>query len=74
MARQMVYGNDDSAYIDHRGMVHETQKGSSDEGAILFVIKGEKVWIPKKLIKDHDDKVVIVQKWWAEKNGLESDW
>jgi len=42
MARQMVYGNDDNAYIDHSGMVHETQKGSSDEGGDTFRHQGRK--------------------------------
>ena len=33
------------------------KRAQAMRGAILFVIKGEKVWIPKKLIKDHDDKL-----------------
>ena len=74
MARKMVYGNDDNAYINHDGVVHETQPGTKDEGAILFRINGDQVWIPKKLIDDYDEDVVVVKKWWADKEGIGSDW
>lgn len=68
MTTRMVYGDDDNIYIDHEGMVRKTDK------AVLYKIHGETVWIPKSVIDDYNDEVVAVKKWWASKNGLESDW
>jgi len=71
---RFVYGNDDNVYIDHDGIKFETKKGVDDEGAILFSIKGQDVWIPKKLIEDYNDDLVAVKRWWADKNGFKGDW
>jgi len=74
MPYRTVYGDDGGIYINHDGVVHETKKGSKDDGAVLFSIKGENKWIPKSQISDYNNEIVAVKKWWAEKNGLKSDW
>jgi len=40
--------------------------------AILFEDGTDQFWIPKSLIKDHDedDKIVSIPEWFAEKEGL----
>ena len=63
-----VYGSDDCVYMDHEGLEHESPK------AKLFIIHGEKVWIPKSVIDDDNEELVGVKKWWAEKNNLKGDW
>ena len=63
-----VYGSDDCVYIDHEGIIRETQK------ATLYNIHGEEVWVPKSVIEDENDEIVAVQKWWANNNGIRGDW
>ncbi len=64
-----VYGDgDDCVYIDHEGVEYKS------DGATLFNIHGEKKWIPKSIIVDEGDEVVVVKKWWAKKEGIEGDW
>lgn len=63
-----VYNPDDLTYIDHDGVIHETDK------AKLFSIEGDKVWLPKSKIRDEGDDIVAIPKWLAEKKGLESSW
>ena len=61
-------GGDDSVYINHNGLVRDS--GS----AMLFWIRGKKVWIPSVNITTHDKKIVAIKKWWADKNNLHGDW
>lgn len=64
-----VYGDKgDDVYLEHDGCLRETDK------AKLYSVHGEEIWIPKSVIKDDGDEIVIVAKWFASKNGLESDW
>ena len=74
MAHRMVYGDDDSVYIDHGGIIRETKQGVKGEGAMLISIHGEQKWVPKSLITDYNSEIVAIKRWWAEKNGIRSDW
>lgn len=51
--------------LTHDGIEHETDE------AILFLFDEVSIWIPKSVIKDHDDLVVEVPDWFAEKAELE---
>lgn len=57
--------------IDDVECVKETEK------ALLLVIDGDEVWCPKSVIGDDSDIQgdgdtgrLVVQEWWAEKEGL----
>jgi hypothetical protein len=39
--------------------------------AILFLINGQEIWIPKSVITRQDDGEIFVQTWFARKEGLE---
>lgn len=67
MSKQ-VYGDDSLAYVDHEGIIRETND------AKLFRIHDEEIWLPKSQIKDENDEIVAIPKWLASKKGLESDW
>lgn len=58
--------NDDDAEISYTKIVTETDM------AILFEDGPDQFWIPRSVIKDHDeeDKIVTVAAWFAEKEGL----
>lgn len=58
--------NDDPVEISYTEIVTES------DGAILFADGGDRFWIPKSLIQDHDedDKIVTIPEWFAEKEGL----
>jgi hypothetical protein len=63
------FGEDDGcAYIDHDGIQRKTAK------AALYSIGGEEIWLPLSQIKDSNDEIVVIPKWLAEKNDLDSDW
>jgi hypothetical protein len=55
----------------------ESEKGSSDSGALLCVIEGEEVWIPKSQITEDSEVysmdtegTLVITDWIAEKKGL----
>ena len=60
--------------VNYDKLIAETKKGVKNQGAILFLIEGEEVWIPKsdKVMTAlwREDKQVEVYHWFAEKNGL----
>jgi hypothetical protein len=60
----------DVAYLEHDGIVRETNK------AKLFRIHDATIWIPKRrtVLIDEGDEIIGVAQWWAERCGLESDW
>lgn len=66
--RSVHGGTGDLAYIEHDGVIHET------DDALLYSIGGEKVWIPKSWIKDKNDEIIAIPKKLADEKGLESDW
>lgn len=59
---------DDDVWLDHEGIVRTTEK------AIAFRIHGEVKWIPKSCISDHNEEVVAVKAWFADKEGYKSDY
>ena len=59
---------EDSIYINHNGIVYDTGK------AVLFWIRGKKVWIPSANITTMDKKIVGIKKWYADKNNMKGDW
>lgn len=60
-------GDGDLVGLQHEGrLVHETDR------AILVVCKGEEIWVPKSQIGDADDEALMITKWWAEKEGLDT--
>ncbi len=64
-----VYGDDGGlAYLDHEGVLAETDK------AKLFKIEGEEVWLPKSQIEDEGEEIVAVPKWLADAKNLEGSW
>jgi len=55
--------------------VHYDKKKRETEAAILFVIDGEEIWLPKSQIEyDSQDKVVIVPEWLARKHDLDDSY
>ena len=56
---------DDITRIHVDSFEHETDL------ALLFMIDGDEVWIPKSVVVDWDDDFVDLPTWWAEKEGLE---
>jgi hypothetical protein len=62
--------DDKSVYVSYANIKHQTDL------AILFVINGGEIWLPKSEIQEHDEisKVIIIPKWLAQKNSLKSDW
>ena len=50
--------------INHDGVIHETN------GAKLFQVGDEKVWIPRSQILDEDDDTFSVPQWLAEEKEL----
>ena len=65
-----------SVYMGYDLREHETYPGVPNEGAVLYIVDGQKQWVPKKAIEGEDanDKVVIVADWFARSEGIESDW
>jgi hypothetical protein len=53
------------ADLDYTEIIHET------DGAILFSIDGDEVWIPRSLLElDESTHTVTVPEWFALKEGL----
>lgn len=51
--------------IEYEEQLHET------DDAVLFLIDGDKVWIPKSVIEDDDEMGTIeVATWFCEKEEL----
>lgn len=55
----------------------ESEKGSNDSGALLCLIDGEEIWIPKSQITDDSEVyetgtegTLVVTEWIAEQKGL----
>lgn len=55
----------------------ESEKGSSSDGALLCLIEGEEIWIPKSQITDDSEVykigtegTLVITDWIAEKKGL----
>jgi hypothetical protein len=59
---------DDCVYVRHDGIKNKSTK------AMEFNIKSRGQWIPRSVIVDEGDGVVIVQNWWAKKHGIKGDW
>jgi hypothetical protein len=57
--------DDDMVRIDVDSFETETHR------AVLFKVDGEKLWVPKSVVDDWTDDWVDVQRWWAEKEGLD---
>jgi hypothetical protein len=68
MTTRFVIDSGDSVWLDHEGVIKETDK------AKLYKIHGVKKWIPKCIIVDEGDEQLGVKSWWATENGIESDW
>jgi len=68
MPRQVYGSTDDLAYVDHDGLLRESEK------AKLFSIDNEEIWIPKSQLVDEGDEVIAIPRWLAEEKGLKSDW
>jgi hypothetical protein len=65
VVNRKVYGEHaDEAWLDHDGVVRETDK------AKLFRIGGHDVWLPKSRILDENDELVCVPRWIAGEKGL----
>jgi len=56
--------DDETVEIEIVNKVHET------DHAVLFNIEGDEFWIPKSVIDDMDECMVVVQKWFAKKEGF----
>jgi len=59
----MSYDNE-TVEIEIVNKVRETDQ------AVLFNIEGDEFWIPKSVIDDMDECMVVVQKWFAKKEGF----
>ena len=56
--------NEDYVEWAHDGRVHAT------DDAMLFLSDGEQVWIPRKLILEWDQGMVMIPEWFAVREGL----
>ena len=66
---RQVYGSEDgTVYLDHTGVVHETEK------AILYKTATGDLWVPKSVIEDDGEDIVGVKRWWASANKIKGDW
>jgi hypothetical protein len=68
---------DDGVAFDDVIVKVETQPREPNMGALLVVIDGDEVWVPKSVIHDDsevyqggDTGTLMVKSWWAAKNGL----
>jgi hypothetical protein len=66
--RRHVVGGDDAVWVDHQGVVRESDK------AKLFRVHDKQVWVPKSVIIDEGPEQLGLAKWWAAKQGIEGDW
>jgi hypothetical protein len=62
--------DDVTTYVKFLAKKTETGK------AILFYLNNLKIWIPKSVIVDLNDtdKIIVLQKWFAEKNNIKGDY
>jgi hypothetical protein len=60
-----TYEGDDPVGVEYARIIYVS------EGAVLFEIDGNELWIPLSLIADIDADWVMVALWWAKKNDLE---
>jgi len=58
-------GIEDTVQIDVDRFVAETEK------ALLFEIDDDDFWVPKSVTVTYEDTFVVVDRWWAEKQGYE---
>jgi len=56
--------DEETTVVDVDKFEHETDR------ALLFIVDGENLWVPKSVARDYDDDHVEVALWWAEKKGL----
>lgn len=56
--------DEETTIVDVDKFEHETDR------ALLFIVDGENLWVPKSVARDYDDDYVEVALWWAEKKGL----
>lgn len=68
MTRRYVTGDDNEVWLNHKGCKKQTPV------AKLFAIARTLMWVPKSVIIDENEEHLCVQKWWADKKELESDW
>lgn len=56
--------------------IHFDSVEASSKKAALFVIRGEKVWLPFSQLKDVDvnAQALICSEWIAGEKGLDADW
>ena len=56
-------------------MSYDVREYETDD-AVLYIVDGKKRWVPKSVIDEEDDndKVAIIQDWWARDKGIKSDW
>ncbi len=54
----------DTIRVVHGGIVRETRK------AVLFVIRGQQVWLPKSHLTSFDQRTVLMSGWLAREKGL----
>ena len=55
---------DDTVRVAHGGIVCETRK------AVLFVLRGQQVWLPKSHLKGFDHRTVSMSSWLAREKGF----
>jgi len=61
----------DDWYGETVGVEHHGVKAVTDKAALFILDEDEEKWIPRSVIVECDSEGVIVQQWWARKNGLE---
>jgi hypothetical protein len=58
---------DENAYMNHEGKLDERPL------AVCYRIKGKKVWIQKRFIRDANERILVLPKWLATSKKMESD-
>lgn len=53
--------------VEHSGIACDMKSNA----AVLFDMDGEEQWVPRSLMESYDDRVFWVQRWFAEKEGLD---
>lgn len=59
---------DDLSYLEHQGVVADRPL------ARCYRIGGIKVWLQKRLIRDSNDKIVVIPTWLAKSKKMSSDY
>ena len=54
----------EEVFVEVEEKLYETEK------AVLYRIDIDDVWVPRSVHEEYDDGTILVQKWWAEKEGI----